>query len=768
MKKINFLRIIGLLQPLLYYGALLVIPLSVAFLFPLFSPFTLIKSTWFYIMGSLLLLITLFSFRLDKERLAVVLKTNFWKNIGPLFLVLIAFFVLSLFSVNFQQSFFGSYERQMGIMFYFWIFIWLALIVYYFHSYLFNNQGPEESWLRGVRNSAIFIMISSSLVSVYAFLQFVGYDFILWQEPQLLNRSISSLGQPNFLGSFLLFGLAMSAYLFYLYKSFRQRSFLFILILIQIVALILSGSRSAWLALIAVLFLLGILFFWKRFRYKVILMSVLFIVLSLGLFYLLLPTRSSAFLNWREGSVSLRAYFYKAAPQMISQNPLLGVGLENGGEVIVGHYQPEWGLFMKINGYSDKVHNSFLDITIQTGFLGLIFYILLHLFLMNQWLLLWRKKVARPFALAVGAALLAYGITLLFGLADLTNVFYFWILVSLIIAGNTILNNNESSQGLFFNNLKRIFSFNNSKSERLTILASFLSGLLAVIALIQIYFSFSALKADHYFLNFYKQSLNKEYFAADLLYSYVLEDAINPVNLANYQRVYASFIVGNFDEGFGLLHLRLFRDRAKDLSLVLTAQNYETLYSQARLKCFLQGASAAQTEFDDLKSLSSQRPSLYLDQGDCELSDSNKAIDLYSKALEKLPSLEDERLKGEHLDYLKFYKSLISLKLANVYYEEKEYVEASSFYKRAYLLNPQDIGLLKNIANTYFYLGDYDKAYFNLEHAYRRQPHHYWLIQLAALSVVLDNTELANEYWQKATDLANEEELGNLDNLIFP
>jgi len=767
MKKINFLKIIDLIQSLLYYGALLFIPLSFASLFPLFSPFTLIKSTWFYVLGALFLLITIISFQLDKERMLVVLKLNFWKRLLPILFILLGFFIISFFSVNFQQSFFGSYDRQLGIMFYSWMLIWMILIVHYFHSYLFSNHDPEQFWLREVKKTAVFMVVGSSMVSVYAFLQYVGYDLILWQEPQLLSRSISSLGQPNFLASFLLFGLAMSAYLFYLYNRFLQKSLLFILMVLQITALVLSGSRSAWLAFIVVLFFLGTLFLWRRFKYKAIIFTFLFVFLALFLFYLSSPERVYGVINWREGSVGLRTYFYQISPDIISHRPLVGLGLENGGEVVVKYYQPEWGLFARINSYTDKVHNSLLDITIQTGFLGLIFYILLHIFLLKQWLLLWRRKISRPFALAAGSALIAYGITLFFGLADITNVFYFWVLAALIIAGNTILNNEKLSEGLFFEKIKRWFYFK-GKLNQSSILVSLLSALFVIIALAQIYFSFGTLKADHYFLSFYKQSLNKEYFTADLLYSYILEEAVNPVNLSHYQRVYAYFIVDNFDENFNLLNRRLFRERAKELSFSLKGDDYETLYSQARLKCFLQGASAAQDSFDHLKSLSPNRPAIYLDQGDCEFSNPDRAIVFYGEALERLPSFNDKRLVGEHLNYFNFYSYSLNLKLADAYYTKKDYSEALSFYQKAYFFNPQDISLLKKIANSYFFLGDYDGAYSSLEHAYNKQVHHYWLIQLSALSIALGDRELADKYWQKVNTLVNEEELGDLDNLIFP
>lgn len=769
MNKINFLKIIDSLQTVFYYGALLAVPLSFSFLFPVFSPFIIIKATWFYVLGALSLLLLLISFKLDKKRLDIVLSKKFWSLLLPIILIFLAFFVINIFSLNFTQSFFGSYERQMGLLFYFWIFIWIFLIVYRFHSFIWQKISPADYYLQEIKHSAIAMVLVSVVVAIYSFLQFTGYDFIVWQEPQLLGRPISTLGQPNFLGSFMLFGLSMSTYLFFVYKNFRSRFFLLIVAFAQLLTLILSGSRAAWIALILTSLIVSILFLWKKLRYKSFYWFIFIGLSLLFIFYLASPQRFSSLINWQEGSVALRASFYQIAPDVIANRPWLGAGLENGGELIVQKYQSSWGLFLAVNGYTDKLHNSFLDITVQTGLIGFVFYILLNIFLFKQFLLLYRNQTSRSFAIASGSALLAYGISLFFGLSDLSNVFYFWAIAALMIAGNICLNNNFQSQKPLISRFNKFITPRFKSLELLKIIASIAMAIFALVSIAQIYFSFKSLRADYYYLKFHQESLSGHYFTADVLYSYLLEDSLNFSHLQNYKRSYANIILNHFhNDNLDAVSRFLLRSRAEEIADNLSLNNYESIYTFANLKCFLLESQLALSKFDQLMELSPSRPKIFQARADCIARyRPEDSIEYYYQALDFMPAFDDYHFQEGGFHYFKFYSYQLHLSLADIYYDLGNYEQALFHYKKAHFFNVNNIYLLNKIANSYFYLEQYDKAYLNLNHAYKRQNHHYWPLQLAALSNVMSNDVLAEKYWQEFL-LFNQEHDFSLKDLVFP
>lgn len=771
MKKIDLLGIINFFKPIFYYSALIMIPLGMSFFLPIYSPFTMIKSAWLQILAALMLLSYLISFWYNYRKGIIKINKKFVLTLIPWAVFLLTLLVLNIFSSYQAQSFFGSYDRQTGFLFYSTLAIWFAMIVYYFSGLDKKDKDAFIFWQQSVKKSVVVMWVTGTLVAVYACLQFVGLDFVVWQEGQLLNRSISTLGQPNFLGSFLLFSLIISSYLFYLNKRFLYRSFLFITFVIQLLALVTSGSRSAWIAFIIALLIITILLFWSKWRKKTFVLAIGIFVVIVSFFVFLSPARLESLLSWREGSLGLRSYFYSSAPHLIIDNILTGTGLENGGEAIISSYEPDWGVFMQINGYSDKLHNSFLDILLQLGIFGFIFYILLYLFVVKEFLRLWRRSQTKEFAIFIGSALIAYSFSLLFGLSDIVNIFYFWVLAALGVAANLIFDlKNAHNKNIYsyLRIIKKFFHYQhaNKVKDIFLLIASFF---LACFAILQIYLSLTSLRADHYFLNLYKQSLNREYFTAELLYQYILEDSHQPVYRAYYQRAYAFFILDALDGSLDLSTMKLLKDTARSILNDLPDQAYDNIYIKANLECNLKNTNSAMTKFNNLQNISQARPAIYAAQANC-LADSNinLALNNYYQALSFLPNAQDSRLVAEHKDYLNYYNYFIYSKIGDLYYNNKSYQDALDSYSLAAYFYPKDLKILERIAQSAFYLQDYQLAYQGLEHAYLRNPDIYWIERLMALAHKLNDEARFKNYidiWQKLSG----EEFNNLfENLIFP
>jgi len=158
--------------------------------------------------------------------------------------------------------------------------------------------------------------------------------------------------------------------------------------------LLISGSRSAWLSAIIVLVFLCFIQIWRRWRWRsFIFIPVLFFLIS-SLFYFLTPARFTSLFDFNSGSIALRRSFYSVSWGLIEERPLLGFGLENGGEAFFKAYQTDWGALMNVDAYTDRAHNIILDVLIQLGFVGLLIFFIFIFFLLANVFFCFVKKIA--------------------------------------------------------------------------------------------------------------------------------------------------------------------------------------------------------------------------------------------------------------------------------------------------------------------------------------------------------------------------------------
>jgi len=754
-KSLNIKRILSFFLPSFYWLALLAVPLSVSYFFPIASPFVLIKSAWLQILAALTLLVFLFFVVFRNGQSQVFFKEkSWWRAILPVWIFWLALSVLSFWSLNPWQSWFGSYLRQTGILFYFWLAIWYSFIIYYFGGF-YRPENRVVFWLRGVRLSALLMSIAGAFAGLYAFLQFCGYDLVVWQESQLYSRAIGTLGQPNFLGSFLLFYLAMAAYYFFDSKRFLNKFLALLMFLLQLAGLVVSASRAAWLALIVSTIILLVLFAWQRWRWRALVVAPILLWFFSTFFYLLMPARFSSLTDFNSGSLALRFSFYRASFQIIKENPWFGVGWENGEEAFITHYQPEWGVLMNVDSLTDKAHNSVLDIIIQTGIIGLFFWMLLCIFWVWQCWRLYHSSVGKKFSLASIFALLAYSLTLMVGISDISSIFYFWVIAALVSAGNLSLGKTGSSCVLFARTKKnfRFFTrrpFNLSLGEWLIKIGG---GVFGLLALGQIYFSLSALQADYYFLQIRRLLPAREYFTVSVILSYLDRSALNPVAKSYYHTSLASYILSDWSNLEDLNSQYLLRH---ELSRILSQSflpGYNERLLSARLQCFLSGPETASPLFAELIAASPQRPASYRDYAQCwQINGGNsEALSLYRDVLRLLPSADNSLLNDDHRAYLNFYISRIYTEMALAQENSGQLTQALESLRLAYSAYPEDLINLQKRADIYGRQKEYNLALFWLEHAYRRQPgSYYWPLAISNVYNLLGEEALAASWYSQA------------------
>ena len=387
----------------------------------------------------------------------------------PAFIFIAILGLAIIFSTSPYSSFFGSYSRKMGYL------TWLHFFAFFLILF-FNLKSDGQ-----IKRILGAILFSSLVVIVYGVCQFLGFDFAGWSEPASRTfRIFSTIGQPNFLGSWL--ALVMPIIVWFLMRASEKfkkgkslkrqinRNLIISLLFFAIFSLVLTQSRGAWVGLFFSFFFFIIVYsFLQKQKRLAMLLTILLVVICVFGVYInfnpLSPKPSDSFLASRFKSLTnlyysttgqVRINLWKVAIDLIKQKPVLGYGLETQGFNFVKYYRPEWALVEKINAYADRAHNDFLDTLLVSGGLGLISYLFLigsvfyfglrqifksTIFICPNFSEFWGNKQSIILCLLTG--LFGYLVSLQFSFHVIPTAIYFWGYMAIIlkISGTKETNN---------------------------------------------------------------------------------------------------------------------------------------------------------------------------------------------------------------------------------------------------------------------------------------------------------------------------------------
>lgn len=233
------------------------------------------------------------------------------------------------------------------------------------------------------------MLVSACVVSVYGILQFYGIDPIprdfmrtSWQ------RSFSTMGNPNFLGSYLVLILPIAMHLFVIRKK-ALAGFAYGIILLCLLSTL---TQSAWLGAIVSICTYLIMLFILRDKYpntlhRVVVIMLISVIITLGfnfqtgnlVFTRFTSISSNAVDVFNGGGLAEKAganriFIWKRVIELITKKPWFGYGIESLAIPFVKLYESD---MIRILGYSmmvDKAHNEYLNIAVSTGIPSLLAY----------------------------------------------------------------------------------------------------------------------------------------------------------------------------------------------------------------------------------------------------------------------------------------------------------------------------------------------------------------------------------------------------------
>jgi len=407
-----------------------------------------------YFLFCLLVEITLF-FWLIKLVFTFGSRASNWKlgfqTILPAFIFIVILGLAIIFSQSPYRSFWGSYSRKMGYL------TWLHFFAFFLILF-FNLKNNKQ-----IKRILKAILFSSLVVIIYGLCQFLGFDFVNWYEPASRTfRIFSTIGQPNFLGSWLLLVIPIivlflirASKKFKKDKSIKQQiigALIVSLFFLAVFSLALTQSRGAWIGFFFSFFFFSIIYnFLQKQKRLSLLLTILLLIIIIFTVYMnfnpLSPKPSDSFLASRFKSLTnlrysitgqVRISDWKTALDLIKQKPILGYGLETQSFNFVKYYEPESALVEKINIYADRAHNDFLDTLLISGVLGLVSYLFLigsvfYFALKNIF-----KNKSRLTILVLLTGLLGYLISLQFSFHVIPTAIYFWGYMAIILKINNL------------------------------------------------------------------------------------------------------------------------------------------------------------------------------------------------------------------------------------------------------------------------------------------------------------------------------------------
>lgn len=750
-EKIEFLEVFWKAFRILI---IFLIPLYFAYLYPGYNMFEMGKSALFGLLMSGFFLFFSFWF-IQKNRASLVFKIVFKNKEGKKYIwivlaLLLGLIILTPFSLNPLQSFFGSYDRQAGLLSYLFYFLWFFLVFLSLVSV--KVLKGKNAFYKDLNSLLLALNLSGLLVSVYAILQIINIDFFTWPEaPYLTGRALSTLGQPNFLASFLLLCIPLAFYLAFKAKNLKARIFLWFIFLLEFLALFFTASRGAFIALIIILIVFLIILLQQRsikWKTKVIVISFTLLTLFLGAltFETLNPGRIRSMLDLRGGSLAARVFFFTSAADAISNRPLLGYGLETGKGVFIKYYERDWGIYGDVGSNTDRAHNIVLDTLLSLGFLGLLLFSLFYYSFLK---LSYREyRQGKPLALALGLGGLGYLSSLLFSFTIVAGEVYFFLFFALLLAisyedfNSDFLNTFEKEVKVVKLEFKIILSI-------LIFLLSFFSSR----------FFLSEIKADNYLNRMYDEINDLEFIPASLTYLQIEDLNTNPIIQAKAQSMLANNLSNycNYNSFNDLASEFIIKKKLTYLSTVLNENDYINIFIKAKIFSCLHETELADAYFSRFSSLSPNWPLNYLEWGlhYLRLGNTELAEKYFQIAEINLPDINSQYINEEHRLAVLVYKYMMYNSLAQVYQGQGSYSRALLFYESSYRAMPGDYTILKKIADNYYLLDNLDLAIkYNLR-GYQANPSDFnWPLALGILYTEKSNLNLANTYLSLALDLA--------------
>lgn len=323
---------------------------------------------------------------------------------------------------------------------------WEGLVTITLYMFLFITARlylvPDEGLFK-------IILVTAIIVSIYGILQTMNFDPFPRDvlRENWSSRAFSTMGNPNFLGSYIVLIIPTSIYFYIINKNITGLTAYAILFY----CLLSTGTRGAWLGTITSIMAFAAIHY-MYFRYSkgeftryIILLVITILLLALYNFYtegafidrfLSIKRDADEFLtngDRADYSGANRGFIWKRVAELIKKRPLTGYGIENLGEAFKKYYTQDMIELWNEVRYLDKAHNEYLHIAVTSGIPSLLVY----LTFISQIILkgLFRLKNCKT-ALLILSSVIGYMTAAFFNISVVSVAYVYWIFLGLLAGSN--------------------------------------------------------------------------------------------------------------------------------------------------------------------------------------------------------------------------------------------------------------------------------------------------------------------------------------------
>lgn len=417
------------------------VPLAVTMYFE--NPVDLVKMSAFIITGSFFIIFSIVILTEDKLRNKSKFSFTINRSIDiPILLFLTAAVVSTVFSINPKVSVFGQYQRQISLI------TFLYLVVIYFLS---------TGILTDKKRFKIFFLLAEVIavvVSLYSFVQLSGNDPFGIHQPGI-DRPGSTFGNAVFFGGFLTLIFPFSA----LNISTKNNKIFKVLFPVIILGgIIVSGTRSAYIAVAAEIAVILVIYFLvyrnkkgtagtlpnagKNFmNIKNILFIAGGVLLILILYMLIFPGSflSGRILSTFSSSNNPRLVLWQESFNIFYKYPLFGTGIALFSSAFEEFYSGRLRLLER-TGYFDHPHNNFLYMLYSMGIVGLLAYLSIIVQSLRRCLINIFREVdpaEKILFISFAAFIAGYSVYGLTNFDDVSILLYFFVFIAALKAADT-------------------------------------------------------------------------------------------------------------------------------------------------------------------------------------------------------------------------------------------------------------------------------------------------------------------------------------------
>ncbi|MBU1137052.1 O-antigen ligase family protein [Patescibacteria group bacterium] len=286
-------------------------------------------------------------------------------------------FISSLSAGTFYSSFWSNNERSEGL-----------LLLLHLLLYLIVLSG----FIRGTKQWLVILeasFLSSIFVSFLALGQYFKLNWII--DSAGGSRLTATIGNAGYVAGYLIFNIFFGLLLFFLRDNKYLKIYYLLGIILQIFVALYTSTRGAIISLTISLFIFTIYLAFYRYKEKKIIRNTSIIVFFL-LSILIISIFANKEADWvrkndvfeRISSISLEAttaqnrlYTWESAWKGFKEKPILGYGYENFYQVFDRYFNPK--IYRKAGSvvWFDRAHNIVFDRLITGGIVGLFLYLLM-------------------------------------------------------------------------------------------------------------------------------------------------------------------------------------------------------------------------------------------------------------------------------------------------------------------------------------------------------------------------------------------------------